>query len=250
MAGSDPPPEGGRRGSSDVGLSCAAPSAEESPEVIREFLAECGAAERHFNEIQARYRALASTWLLATFAGIGFVLSAESFDLPVPRLFVVAGIALAGTVGLVLLWNLDVRVYHRLLDAYFWEGLRLESRNPWVPQVRQRMLDFTNDRGVLPRVNVFYIAGVAVEGVIAAAAFTLWGSDRGPMALVLGIGFPTLIIVSLGIYMGRRSPVVRDRLREFSARSSGNLAASVLSGANRSMAVGGRHRRSDGTGAQ
>ena len=38
---------------------------------------ELGEMERHFGNVQARYRALASTWLLAAMAGIGFVLEAR-----------------------------------------------------------------------------------------------------------------------------------------------------------------------------
>lgn len=75
------------------------------------LVTELGLQERHFNDLESRYRALASTWLLAAFFGMGFVISQETLTLPFDRLLVVAGIGLAGTVGIALLWNLDLLVY-------------------------------------------------------------------------------------------------------------------------------------------
>ncbi len=43
---------------------------------------ELGEMERHFGNAQSRYRALASTWMLAAIAGIGFVLSKDLVILP------------------------------------------------------------------------------------------------------------------------------------------------------------------------
>jgi hypothetical protein len=75
---------------------------------------ELGNYERHFNEMQSRYRALASTWLLATFVGGGFILSQKTFEVPLSRDLAVATLALFGAFGIGLLWNLDLMVYHRL----------------------------------------------------------------------------------------------------------------------------------------
>ena len=40
---------------------------------IWKIVEEIGEEERHFNDIQVRYRNMASAWLLATFGAIGFV---------------------------------------------------------------------------------------------------------------------------------------------------------------------------------
>lgn len=95
-------------------------------------LTEAGQFERHFNQLQATYRALASTWLLAAFTGVGFtILNAKSIQsIPVDWLLMAAGVALAGAIGIGLIWNLDLLVYHRLLDVIFHTARTIEEDDP------------------------------------------------------------------------------------------------------------------------
>lgn len=44
---------------------------------VWEFVKACDDREKHFNDLQGRYRTLASTWLLASFAGIGVAFSGD-----------------------------------------------------------------------------------------------------------------------------------------------------------------------------
>jgi hypothetical protein len=140
------------------------------------YFVELGAYERHFNEMQARYRALASTWLLATFAGVGFIVSQDKFEI-LPVEIAVIAIALAGASGIGLLWNLDLMVYHQLLDAVFAAGLQLEYSHPRLPSLRRNMVRATASKGVLPRVIWFYLGTIAVLLLLAAAGFVVWLRD-------------------------------------------------------------------------
>ena len=45
------------------------------------MLLELGVQERHFNELESRYRTLASTWLLATFAALGFIATQDNVSI-------------------------------------------------------------------------------------------------------------------------------------------------------------------------
>jgi hypothetical protein len=71
---------------------------------------------QHFNGIESTYRTLASTWLLASFGGMGFILKDLDQYKGQQALFI-AAVAVAAAVGIVLLWLMDLRVYHRLLAA-------------------------------------------------------------------------------------------------------------------------------------
>ena len=150
-------------------------------DLVWKIYVELGAMERHFNELQSRYRALASTWLLAAFGGIGFVLTTELSFVTLPAEWAVALVGLAAAAGVYLLWMLDLLVYHRLLDAAFVEAWRLEERHPWLPQVRAGMMKLQNAVGVLRYVRLFYLTGFGLMATIAAGALVLRGArgDEG-----------------------------------------------------------------------
>jgi hypothetical protein len=113
---------------------------------IWKMVEECGVYERHFNQLQSFYRGLASTWLLAAFGGIGYVLtkeptlSAANKQPPLLDLWIAAGwVGVAGAVGLFFLWAVDVLVYHKLLLGVFAVGRKLETENTWLPPLRSSM---------------------------------------------------------------------------------------------------------------
>jgi hypothetical protein len=171
------------------------------------IVAEMSVYERHFNDIQARHRVLASSWLLATFVGVGFLLSRPELQLPVDRGFAIAGVAAAGAAGLVLLWNLDLLVYHQLLQSCFSVGLDFEARHTWLPPLRKRMLESQGGGDVTPRVAWFYMTGIAVLTLVATAgvATGLANADHA------GVAVPgSAAVVSAGAaliyYMHRRTP--------------------------------------------
>jgi hypothetical protein len=174
---------------------------------IWEVYAEIGASERHFNNLEHQYRLLASTWLLATFVAMGYVLinlEVSKGDWLSPhRDLVIAGIALLGAIGIRLIWILDVRVYHQLLDACFVEGLRLEHKNDWLPSVRLNM--YLTQRGgtVTPNIAIFYVGCTTVLLLIAGFFLAVWldqlvqhPASWGILLVVLGF----ILIWDLSIY--------------------------------------------------
>jgi hypothetical protein len=165
-------------------------------ERVWHIFCELGVSERHFNELQSRYRSLASTWLLATFVGIGFVASKETFNIPVSRSLAIAGLALAGTVGLTMLWIMDMMVYQQLLGAGFGYGLTLEQEYPWLPPLRTRMMSVTDNKGVRPRILGYYLAGNAVLASVAATALAIELASISPL-LALGV----FIVCMLGLWL-------------------------------------------------
>lgn len=156
-----------------------------------------GVLECHFNNLQAKYRTMASGWLLATFSAIGFVIVnhiENGFEL-----LIVAGIAAAGCIGIVLLWVVDLLVYHRLLDSCFIEGLILEELYPWLPPFRNNMMKTQKGEGVLFRIVGFYLGPIVLLILVAGASLSLWllGTHRWAAALTF------LITVVIEIFVGR-----------------------------------------------
>jgi hypothetical protein len=138
-----------------------------------DILKELGNSERHFNNLEAEYRKLASIWLLAGFAGMGFILK-ENPQLALPREIALVAIGLAASIGIFLLWIVDLLVYHQLLDACFIEAKKIEKTHPQLPQVRSSM-EHTQGGGkvVTTRLRWFYIL-LTAPVVFAAPLFVLW----------------------------------------------------------------------------
>ena len=156
---------------------------------------EMGLEERHFNSLQADYRKLASTWLLAAFAAMGFTISTAELALPINRLLLVCAIGVAAAIGLALLWIIDILVYHRLLLACFEEGQALEDEHRFLPRVRNHMAYKTQHGArVAPSVVLFYAVAIGVSLTISGGAFWLWLLAQSTVLAALGAGAWVLII--------------------------------------------------------
>lgn len=144
-------------------------------ELIWKMYKEVAEGERHFNHLQSIYRRIAALWLLASFAAIGSLLSGKlqvgTNAYPLAMLIFTAAAA-----GFLLLWCVDLLVYHRLLDSHFYEGLRLEREHEWLPRIRHNMRSSPaaqrlSRRGVLSRAAMFYAVPVFV--CLELSAFSL-----------------------------------------------------------------------------
>jgi len=162
-----------------------------------ELYQEIGTSERHFNNLEHQYRLLASTWLLGTFAAVGYILTnvgAKPDDwLGSYRELIVAAIAFAGATGITLVWILDLRVYQQLLQSYFLAGLDLEDQHEWLPPIRHNMRR-TQKRGtVVVNVAWFYIGCTTILLLIGGASLSLWfgtivRQSAGWTTLVIALG--------------------------------------------------------------
>jgi len=105
---------------------------------------------RYHGTFQTSYRIIASSWLLATFVAIGFLLSKDNI-LPFTHIIAVPIICCLGILGLFLIWYEDTFVQEILLDKNVVEALELEKKNQWLPQVHHTFLNLyktTNARFV------------------------------------------------------------------------------------------------------
>ena len=95
-------------------------------------------SEHHFNNLCFKIRTLASTWLLATFAAVGFVLTKQGdFFLQKPTIVIL--VCWAGAMGIFVLWILDLQVYQKLLNAWFDARKEIEEESRYLPQIRQKL---------------------------------------------------------------------------------------------------------------
>ncbi|MFZ6013813.1 MAG: cupin domain-containing protein, partial [Bacteroidota bacterium] len=161
---------------------------------ILDLIKEIGEQERHFNTLTGTYKAMASTWLLAVFGGIGFVL-ANKIE---PWLLYTAGIGIAGSMGILLLWIIDLRVYQQLLNAAFVEGQQLEYKHRWLPPIRKGMEESVKTGSVTTNISWFYVLGVCAPLLIfdfCIGSYLLIHFDIAfPIVFMLVVGFATLLL--------------------------------------------------------
>jgi hypothetical protein len=137
------------------------------------ILSEYGQYERHFNTIQSTYRALASTWMLSAFGGIGYVLSQPTTA--IDRWALVFSIAIGAGIGMLLLCTLDLLVYHRLLLSVFDEAWLLEKA-AGLPLLRKSMANPASIP-VNKAVYCFYAIPSAVFAIVALiGVISSWGA--------------------------------------------------------------------------
>ncbi|WP_405783191.1 hypothetical protein OG512_30380 [Streptomyces sp. NBC_01378] len=162
---------------------------------------EIGIYERHFNELQSKYRTLSSTWLLATFAGIGFIL-AKNIGFPGGKYVAASCLATAGAFGIGLLWSIDLKVYHRLLEAVFREALRVERNCTAIPPMRLAMSRLVENQAVPKRCARFYLGGIAVLLTVAASSQVIKYRHNGFLAASIGF-FSLIATVHVLAYLWR-----------------------------------------------
>jgi hypothetical protein len=178
------------------------------PEQVLKMVEDITAQEHHFNKLEAEYRKLASQWLLAVFAGIGFVIKLESSSLPFEKAAFVALISLAGAIGIFLLWLIDLGVYHRLLDSAFMRGCELEKQYGWLPKARTGMIESVKGGDVTSTIVLYYSIMVAVLVLIAGVCLSYWasrltGNNRTVFWAVMVAS--TCIAAFIFHHMGRKS---------------------------------------------
>ena|SRR5262249_60041793 len=222
-------------------LGRAAKSDNERERIFKAYC-ELGQIERSHSNIQSSYRTLASTWMLAAFAGIGVVISTKGeFAFPIPRELLLVVIALAGAVGLALLWVLDLLFYQRLLDAAYIEAKDLEDRHPWLPQPRNTMRVLLGGKG-LRIVLWFYIALIEVMIFIGGVGW-IWlfwplrtgrflELRTGPLTVLCVIAFLASLglMIWIPIFMRKKTsitPAIENDLANMRASASSRASGDV-----------------------
>ncbi len=180
---------------------------------------ELGHQERHLTAQQTRYRGLASVWLLATFVATGVVLTSADIALSLHPMLLISLAGVSGGAGLILLWNMDLMVTNRLVDAVFIEGLRLEQRHGQLPPVRHNMMALYGGRGVLEKVAAFYYSSIVFCGLVAGIAMTAWTAEIRP-ELTGWVGLAAVAVLGLTLATMRASTGHTRQLLGSLARST------------------------------
>jgi hypothetical protein len=155
---------------------------------LMEIYNHIGEEERHFNGLELEYRKLASHWLLATLGSIGFLLSKKE-DVPINIWALVIGICIAASVGILVIWFLDMKVYHELLHSAFREGVQLEREFPQLlPQIRNNMVKSQLGGDIIKRVMLYYFFSIMLLAVLANISVWMYSSSLPIFDVAINLG--------------------------------------------------------------
>ncbi len=166
--------------------------------------------EMHFNDLQTQYRKLASTWLLAAFAACGYVLKSAR-ELPFDEWYFVFGICMAASAGLSILWMMDLKVYQRLLGAFFAQGVYLElTYYDWLSPFRINIMRSQKTGEIRSKVQYFYFFSITVLqllAIISLCNFKIFSNrpeSKAFYSLIIAVITLTVLAVLLGTSIKRR----------------------------------------------
>lgn len=165
------------------------------PDGMIDLYQEIGSYERHFNGIQSEYRKLAAQLLIATFSAIWIVMAST---IRLPHDILVCAIAVSASFGLLLLWNLDVNVYHRLLLSCFRAGKKLEVDYPELPRIREEM--YLHRIDVHKGVDYFYITSIILILLTGIVLTLLLNYSFSCLSIAHGFLAIFFIFVIVGIF--------------------------------------------------
>jgi hypothetical protein len=189
--------------------------------------------EERFNSSSAGVRTLASGWVLAALAALGWLLDPgkpPSWAIPLGLLLIaICGLAVA---GVATLWVLDQLVFHRLLNSVFLVGLKMESAEPALPPIRALMMKTVEGRGTHRWELFFYLGPLVVFAVLSVIVVTtgsgtLFSASRQGLSLDLRwVGYLLVlaqIIVIVWVFVKQHSVGMVQRAAWFGDRGFDDL---------------------------
>ncbi len=162
------------------------------PDSIDKAYASIATYEHHFNDMEMEVRKFASAWLLASLGAIAYLVRQQLTGSLLDAKLLIVIVCLMANLGLLILWILDQMVYHRLLNAVFLLGLRMEYTYPELPPIRTLMMLFSKKRGMARYLRFFYLVPMYALAVLAAVV-AIWriierksqGTDLGGVVVVV-----------------------------------------------------------------
>lgn len=158
--------------------------------------------EHHFNNLETEIRKLASGWLLAALGAIAYLIKGiylgdnDASKVMINAKLLISIVSLMGTFGLLILWILDQMVYHRLLNAVFLLGMRMEFKHRALPPIRTLMMLFSQKRGMARYMRLYYLLPMLILSLISII-FSHWYLSERDGFYPLLIGYGSLLITVL-----------------------------------------------------
>lgn len=123
-----------------------------------ELYAQLQLHKHYFSQMQNKCRNLCSTWVVAAFIGIGFLISKNThLDPSFNNFLAILIVCICTLCGITLIWHLDIVFYQKFWLAVVVEMARMEKKYPWLPTIHLNILCMRKEKGLRFFQGVFYI---------------------------------------------------------------------------------------------
>jgi hypothetical protein len=141
----------------------------------------------HYTVIKTRYKRLAFTWLIATFIGLGYFLRGAEVNIHLNNYVVITVLLLLSSVGILLLYFLDIGIYQRINEAIFVESLKLEKKYPFLGTTGNNVFKLLVEKKLHPIIyeGLLYAAFTSVLLLLANISFSFFLKDYSLIAAII-----------------------------------------------------------------
>jgi hypothetical protein len=112
---------------------------------------------RQYNHLQAIFRNLSITWVVASLVAIGFLFSFEKTEFPFDPLIGSIFISIIGILALLFFWYEDSVIKEDYLNNLVYTALKLERKYSWLPRMHHNFLHLYKKNSVIKYKILFHI---------------------------------------------------------------------------------------------
>lgn len=165
--------------------------------------------KNHFQNLQNKFKALSVTWVLATFIGIGYIISGYEFNLKINVFLIIMFLSLLAAQGVFLLWFLDVGIYDKLIKSVWLEIYKLEEKFPLIGKSHHHMAKLLSyDKKSKNIYGFFYIYFVTFFIFIAFICLGFYLYYIKPVLILLTL--PLACIIAYLLYVAIKKIFYRN----------------------------------------
>ncbi|MBN2479713.1 MAG: hypothetical protein JXA94_05750 [Parachlamydiales bacterium] len=161
----------------------------------------------HYNNIQKKYKALTITWVIATFIGLGYLISGYEEALHGNVMLLITFFSFLAAAGVSLLRFLDTGVYQALIRSIFKELLILEKKYPIIGSSHQNMINlFKNKKKKTELLHgVFYAYFILFFLLIGIVCLSIYLFSINTLLAIIVLASIIIILISSYFFLKRAS---------------------------------------------
>lgn len=167
--------------------------------------------ELHLDGITTKYKSIALTLLLAIYAAIGFLFSAELKDVQINLFITMSFICICGFIGINSIWFLDMHVFQNFWGAFFIEGVKMENKHDFLVRLGDSAIALNNIQSRIKANKNFYIFINTLLIVTCATALIFIFSSFSAIMVIVVVAF--LLIYSMVIVIHTTGNTLEKKLK-------------------------------------